>query len=105
MADSDVMTRSIAPLLLALTTLVLTLALPATAQAACYADYKAKRDQPYALHYGVMQVSACDTATATQEARQRLAQAGWVLLNVVSVFDDSGLADRKANAGSYYLRF
>ncbi|MCA1337817.1 hypothetical protein [Pseudooceanicola marinus] len=99
------MTRKTASLMLALATFALTTALPVSAQAACYADYKAKRDQPYELHYGVLQVSACDTSTATQEARQRLAQAGWELLNVVSVFDDSGLADRKANAGPYYLRF
>ena len=42
---------------------------------------------------------------AANEVRARLAQAGWVLLNVVSVFDDGGLAGRKANAGPYYLRF
>ncbi|WP_010141251.1 hypothetical protein [Oceanicola sp. S124] len=95
------MTRFIASLTLVLATL----ALPVSAQAACYADYKAKRDQPYELHYGVMQVSACDKGAAANEVRARLAQAGWVLLNVVSVFDDGGLAGRKANAGPYYLRF
>ena len=101
MTQSEVMTRFIATLSLVLATLTL----PVSAQAACYADYKAKRDQPYELHYGVMQVSACDKGAATGEVRDRLAQAGWVLLNVVSVFDDSGLADREQNAGPYYLRF
>lgn len=101
MAESGFMTRITAYLALAMTALFL----PSAAQAACYADYKAKRDQPYELHYGVMQISACDKGAATQEARQRLAKAGWVLLNVVSVFDDSGLDSRKANAGPYFLRF
>lgn len=91
------MTAYLLPLLLAL--------LPAAAGAACYADYKARRDQPYELHYGVMQVRTCDRQDAIREVRARLEQAGWELLNVDSVFDESGLADRKANAGSYYLRF
>ncbi|OWU86761.1 hypothetical protein ATO6_04050 [Oceanicola sp. 22II-s10i] len=78
---------------------------PASAQAACYADYKARRDSPLKLHYGVMQVSACDRGAAQAEVSRRLAQNGWTLLNVLSVFDASGLEQRKANAGEYYLRF
>ncbi|HKK98531.1 MAG TPA: hypothetical protein VJ928_10125, partial [Marivita sp.] len=31
--------------------------LPVTAQAACYADYKAKQDAPLRLHYGVAQIN------------------------------------------------
>ena len=87
-----------------LATVVLT-ALSGAAQAACYADYKAKRDSPYGLHYGVMQVSSCSRSGAAGEVRARLASAGWTLLNVVSVFQDDGLASRRANAGAYYLRF
>ncbi|WP_163847674.1 hypothetical protein [Pseudooceanicola aestuarii] len=94
--------RHLYPILAALTLLA---AGTSTAQAACYADYKAKRATPYGLHYGVMQVSACDRSGATSELRGRLASAGWTLLNVVSVFDESGLASRRANAGAYYLRF
>lgn len=79
-----------------------------TAQAACYADYKAKKDGPLQLHYGVMELpaSACGSASsAAQAIAPRLAKAGWTLLNVLSVFDDAGLAERKASAGRYYLRF
>ena len=95
------MTRS--PLLLCLATL---LALTGPAAAAdCYADYKAKQDNPLRLHYGVAKVSRCDKGTATTELSQRLAQQGWTLLNVVSVFDESGLAKRKESAGPNYLRF
>lgn len=77
----------------------------ATAQAACYADYKAKKDDPLRLHYGVAAVTACARAEAEAELRPRLAAQGWTLLNVVDVFDESGLAERKDSAGSFYLRF
>ncbi|MDF1855020.1 hypothetical protein [Pseudooceanicola sp.] len=94
--------KNLAPLLLAA---ALSLATPLAAQAACYADYKARRDSPLKLHYGVMQVSSCSSGAAKSEVAARLAQNGWTLLNVLSVFDDTGLEQRKANAGQYYLRF
>lgn len=80
-------------------------AVPAIAEAACYADYKARRDNPLKLHYGVMQVSSCDRGAARGEVAARLARNGWTLLNVLGTFDESGLEKRKANAGEYYLRF
>ncbi len=77
-----------------------------TAQAACYADYKAKQDDPLRLHYGVAQINgACTTDNASVELSQRLSANGWHLLNVLSVFDDAGLAERKDSAGDYYLRY
>ena len=76
------------------------------AGAACYADYKAKQDNPLRLHYGVMELRGpCDPSAARSEVSGRLDRAGWTLLNVVSVFDDSGLEQRKQNAGQYFLRF
>jgi len=82
------------------------LALPATAQAACYADYKAKQDSPLRLHYGVAEISEpCTPASARQQLQTRLEQAGWTLLNVVSVFDEKGLAERKDSAGPNFLRY
>jgi hypothetical protein len=81
-------------------------ALPA--QAACYADYKAKRDNPLRLHYGVMELPdpACgSTSAAEQEARGRLAGAGWELLNVVGIFGEDGLEQRRESAGDFFLRF
>jgi hypothetical protein len=82
---------------------VLLLAGPAAAD--CYADYKAKQDNPLRLHYGVAQVSSCDAAGAEAELAPRLANAGWTLLNVLSVFGPEGLEERKASAGDYFLRF
>ena len=76
--------------------------------AACYADYKASRDNPLQLHYGVMKVNA-DPCTKSDKVRStvanRLDRAGWKLLQVRSVFDDSGLDKRKKDAGKYFLRF
>lgn len=82
------------------------LALPA--QAACYADYKAKQDDPLRLHYGVAEVSdaACGSkSTAKGELAPRLAADGWTLLNIVSTFGPDGLDERKASAGQYFLRY
>jgi hypothetical protein len=86
--------------------LLVAFAWPATAQAACFADYKAKQDSPLRLHYGVAEVSEpCTVAEATRQLQPRLQQAGWTLLNVLSVFDESGLAERKESAGPHYLRY
>lgn len=75
-------------------------------QAGCYADYKAKQDDPLKLHYGVAEISGpCDPAAATTELKPRLAREGWVLLNVLSVFDEVSLAGKEESAGSYFLRF
>jgi uncharacterized membrane protein len=88
--------------------LAATLALATPAQAECFADYKAKQDDPLRLHYGVAQVSdsACSGGSDPgSEIAPRLAGAGWQLLNVVSVFGPEGLNERKASAGEYFLRF
>lgn len=90
-----------------ITAFVLLSALSSQAAAACYADYKAKRDAPLQLHYGVIQVSdaACDPGSAAAEIGPRISGDGWQLLTVLSVFDDSGLDARRASAGEYYLRY
>jgi hypothetical protein len=86
--------------------LAIGVALPASAD--CYADYKAKQDDPLRLHYGVAQVSdgACgDAGAAAGELAPRLSADGWTLLNVVSTFGPEGLDERKASAGDYFLRY
>ncbi|KIC18103.1 MULTISPECIES: hypothetical protein [unclassified Leisingera] len=89
----------------ALAAALLALSSPVLA-ADCYADYKAKQDNPLRLHYGVIQLSgACQKQAARGEIQARIAPAGWTLLNVLSVFGPEGLQQRKANAGPYYLRF
>lgn len=77
------------------------------AAAECYADYKAKKDDPLRLHYGVAEVSdgSCDLSAASGELAPRLADAGWTLLHVVSTFGPEGLDERKASAGDNFLRY
>ena len=77
-------------------------------QAACYADYKASRDNPLKLHYGVMRIDTNPCAMSGKVksiVAKRLGAAGWKLLGVQSVFDDAGLGKRKKDAGNYFLRF
>lgn len=78
-----------------------------TAQAGCFADYKAKKDNPLQLHYGVAEIFGgnCTTSNASQQLYDRLQDNGWQLLNVLSVFDDRGLSEREQSAGDYFLRF
>lgn len=89
----------------ALALLLLLAATPAAAD--CYADYKAKQEPPLRLHYGVAKLpdDACDKQAAARALRPRLAQGGWTLLGIVSIFGPEGLDQRKENAGSYFLRY
>ncbi|MEJ6399164.1 hypothetical protein [Yoonia sp. 208BN28-4] len=78
----------------------------ATAQAACFADYKAKQDDPLRLHYGVAEIRGdCTVSNAQAQLSGRLDRDGWELLNVLGIFDDAGLAERRTAAGEYYLRY
>lgn len=91
-----------------LATLIAFAAMPASAE--CYADYKAKRDDPLRLHYGVIALPdpACvNTDAAGAEIARRIAVDGWKLLKVVSIFDAPGLNDetRRESAGDYFLRY
>ena len=89
-------------------TLALATVLAGPLEAACYADYKAKKDAPLRLHYGVVQLpdAACSNrAQAEQLVAQKVRAGGWTLLNVMSVFGQEGLEGRKASAGDFYLRF
>lgn len=77
------------------------------ASAACYADYKAKRDAPLQLHYGVVQIpdGACELGAAATEIEPRIAGDGWQLLTVLAVFDESGLDARRNSAGAFFLKY
>jgi hypothetical protein len=88
-------------------TAALALAFAGPAAADCYADYKAKRDEPLKLHYGVAEVSDrnCSPGAAKGELVPRLAADGWTLLTVLSTFGPEGLEERKASAGAYFLRY
>ena len=87
--------------------LILVLAFAVPAEAACFADYKAKQDGPLRLHYGVAEVpdNACSPDDAAGVLAPKLQGAGWTLLNVISTFGPEGLDERKASAGDFYLRY
>ncbi len=83
-------------------------AIAGSADAACYADYKAKRDNPLRLHYGVIELpdAICVDATLAQaEVETRLFGAKWQLLNILSVFSTDQLESKKESAGEFFLRF
>jgi len=90
-----------------LTSVAFAMILAGPVAAECYADYKAKRDEPLQLHYGVAQVSDgnCSPGAAEGELAPRLAGDGWTLLNVLSTFGPEGLEERKASAGDFFLRY
>ena len=92
--------------LLVLAALAAIVALPAQAQ--CYADYRAKQDNPLRLHYGVAELptDACaNPQRAAQVLSQRLAQGGWIFLDLLSTFGPEGLEQRRERAGQFFLRF
>ena len=77
------MTKTFLPLAM---TGALLLATPTLAQAACKAEYKAKRDNPLELHYDVAQISgACTIPNARAQLGDRLSSRGLTLLKVLSV--------------------
>ena len=73
-----------------ITALALGLGLPAAqAQAACTAEYKAKRDNPLELYYDVAQITGpCTVQNAEAQLRAMLAAQGLTLLKVLSVAEN-----------------
>jgi hypothetical protein len=86
---------------------LVTLSLSAAAQAQCFADYKAKQDNPLRLQYGIIELpsSACGSVSAAQAyAAPVIARSGWTLLQIESIFDPSQFPARSANAGAIHRR-
>jgi len=88
--------------------LSLALVAAAPAEAGCYADYKAKRDNPLQLQYGVIALdgAACGSVDAAWPViAGRIGVDGWTLLDVMSIFGPPGLEERRDRAGIYFLRY
>ena len=84
-----------------------TLTLAAHAQAQCFADYKAKQDNPLRLQYGIVELpaSACGSVgAAAAYAAPVIARTGWTLLQIESIFGAAELPARSANAGAIHRR-
>lgn len=74
----------------------------------CYVDYKAKKNEPLRLHYGIARIdtSVCkDRDAAVLDLRARLQTNGWILLKLMDFFEQEGLEERKENAGAYFLKY
>jgi hypothetical protein len=92
---------------LRLIALVLGLSLASQASAQCYADFKAKKDNPLRLQYGIVELpaSACDSRQAASSyAAPIIAGSGWTLLQIESIFDETEFQRRSANAGVIHRR-
>ena len=90
-----------------LTAVFLALALAGQASAQCYADYKAKQDNPLRLQYGIIELpqAACDSVPAARDyAEPVISRSGWTLLQIESIFDATEFQRRSANAGAIHLR-
>ncbi len=78
------------------------------ADAECFADYKAKQDDPLRLHYGVIELpdAACGSRDAARrEVAQRMGRDGWQLLSIDGIFGEEEANARKQSAGKYFLRY
>ena len=86
---------------------ILAIFLTQPAQAACYADYKAKQDNPLQLHYGIMKLDSaeCIASIVQEKVALRLLPHGWTLLNLLAVSRNRPTTQRKANAGENFLRY
>ena len=72
----------------------------------CLYAYKAKRDNPLQLHYGVMAIQGrCEPAAAKREAAERLQASGWSLLVLLERVEPAKLNQYKETAGEYFLRY
>ena len=92
---------------LALITLAASLAVLTPAAAQCFADYKAKQDNPLRLQYGIVELppQACaDQGAARAYVRQVVERSGWTLLQIESIFGADGFASRRARAGQIHFR-
>ena len=89
--------------------IIITLAifLTQSAQAACYADYKAKQENPLKLHYGIMKFDSveCTASIVQKKVALRLLPHGWTLLNLLTVSRKLPTTKRKENAGENFLRY
>jgi len=87
--------------------LLLSLAVAAPAQAQCYAEYRAKMDNPLRFHVGVAQIpdAQCTPAGVAAYLTPHLARDGWIFLDLLSTFGPEGLPSRRDRAGQFFLRY
>ncbi len=88
-----------------LTAALLTLAVAGPAGADCFVEYKAKRDGPLRLHYGIIRLDDGACGNPAPAISRRIGRDGWQLLTVMGRLSRAEAEQRKADAGPYYLRY
>ncbi|SPJ23288.1 hypothetical protein [Palleronia abyssalis] len=84
---------------------VLVVLIAGPAQADCLVDYKAKKDDPLQLHYGVIRLDDADCADPAPAISDRIAGDGWTLLTVMDDLSEAEAEERRSDAGAYFLRY
>ncbi len=87
---------------------LITMLLPNIGFSNCYVDYKAKKNNPLRLHYGISKINTdlCENRNAiTLDLESRLQSSGWILLKLLDVFGNEGIDERKDSAGIYFLKY
>ena len=75
------------------------------ADAACLVEYKAKRDAPLRLHYGIIELSDANCDSPAAAVTRRIKGDGWSLLTVMGKLSRKEAEKRKADAGAFYLKY
>lgn len=90
-----------------LVTLATVAALAAPAHAACYAEYRAQRQSPVQLAFGVAEIrgGACNAQAAANYLRNTLGRSGWTLSNIVSTVNSNSAPGNSGYTNGHYLRF
>jgi len=88
-----------------LTAALVAITLAGPAGAACLVEYKAKRDAPLRLHYGIIRLDDAACGNPAPAIARRIAGDGWQLLTVMGRLSPAEAERRKADAGAYYLRY
>lgn len=81
--------------------------LAAPAEAACYAQYRATRQNPVQLAYGVAAIpgNTCSAQAAAQYLQDRLSRSGWTLQNVLSTMTSNSAPANAGYTGGHYLAY
>ena len=73
--------------------------------AACFVDYKASRDDPLQLHYGIVELTDAECEDPDTAVADRIAVDDWTLLSVMTMMTEDEAMEIKADAGAYFLRY
>ena len=73
--------------------------------AACFVDYKASRDGPLQLHYGVVELTDTECDDPETAVADRIAVDDWTLLSVMTVMTEEEALEMESDAGAYFLRY